>query len=109
MTRTPNEKGKTTFQPINTTVLPSPKLPASLSLITVPRKLSPVKTDYIIPRFEIVGTEFMNAMCSGYQYDILANNCIDLEKACHLYFMSTDKLFAINCYYFNVYSYITYN
>ena len=56
MTRTPNEKGKTTFQPINTTFLPSPKLPASLSLIIVPRKLSPVKTDYIIPRFEIVGT-----------------------------------------------------
>ena len=54
----PIEKGKSLFQPITTTVLPSAKVPPSLSSIYVPRKQSTVTTDYIIPRVDIVGPDF---------------------------------------------------
>ena len=58
MTRGPVYKGESLFQPVTATVLPSDKVPASLSLISVSRKQSPVTTDYIIPRVDIVGPEF---------------------------------------------------
>ena len=55
VTRVPIEKEEPPFQSITTTFLPSAKVPASLSSISVPRKPFPVTTDYIHPRLEIVG------------------------------------------------------
>ena len=57
VTRSPTENGKSLFSPVTTTILPSAKVPASLSPISVPRKKSPSRTDYIIPRVDIVGPE----------------------------------------------------
>ena len=54
----PIEKEKSSFQPVTTIVLKSAKLYASLSSILVLSKQSTVTTDCIIPRDEIVGTEF---------------------------------------------------
>ena len=45
MTRRPIDKVKSLFQPVNTTVLPSAKVPASLSFISAPRKQSLLTTD----------------------------------------------------------------
>ena len=58
MSRWPIEKGKQLFQPVTTTFLSSDKEPASLSYIYVPRKQSPLTTDYIITIVDIVGPEF---------------------------------------------------
>ena len=82
-------------------MFPGSKLPHSLSSMSIPTKLSQVKTDYIIHRADIVGTEFMNAMCGGVNpYKILENNCLDLYKACHTYFMGTGKSYVMNYYDF---------
>ena len=71
MTRAPIEKGKTPFQPVTTTVLPSDKDPASLSSISVLRKPSPVTTDYIHPRLYIFGPEYRNVIFGGgYPYKL---------------------------------------
>ena len=65
VTKIPIKKKKSLFQPVTTTFSPSAKVPASLSLISVPRKKSPATTDYIIPRVEIVGPEFRGFMFGG--------------------------------------------
>ena len=95
-TRAPIEKGKTPFQPVTTTVLPSDKDPASLSSISVLRKPSPVTTDYIHPIFEINGGCVFNAMCGGVNtYKVLANKCLDLDKSFHTFFFGNR---SVICY-----------
>ena len=61
--RKTNREGKTPFQPVTSTLLPSDNLPAILSSISVPRKPSPETTNYIIPRDHINGIGSINDMC----------------------------------------------
>ena len=98
VTREPIDKIKTPFQPVTTTFLPSSKVPANLSSIYEPSKPSPVTTYYIITRYDIFGQYFMNDMCCPYPYNILANKCLDMDKAFHTYFMCKVKLFFMKCY-----------
>ena len=56
--------------------MPSAKIPDSLSSISAPRKKSPVKTYYIVPRVEIVGPEFRSFVFGG------ADGYNMLEKVC---------------------------
>ena len=57
MTRRIIKKQKSIFQPDTNKVFPDAKVSASLSSISVSRKKSPVITDYIISRVDIVGPE----------------------------------------------------
>ena len=57
-------------------------------------------TDYIIPRVEIKVLEFTNAICCGYTNNVLANECLDLYKACQLFLKGTGKSFVMNFYEF---------
>ena len=43
-------------------------------------------TDYIIPKFDIEGSYFINTMCSGYTYKILATECAGQDFSCRKYF-----------------------
>ena len=54
VTRRPIDKGKSLFQLVTTTFLSSAKVPASLSLISIPRKQYPVTTDYMFPIVDII-------------------------------------------------------
>ena len=82
----PVEKGESLFQPVTTTVFTSAKVPASLSPIYVPRKQSPVQTDYIIPRVDIFGPEFREFLFGGAdRYKNLACKCFDMDRACNAY------------------------
>ena len=74
MTKAPIDKRKTPRKTVTTKVFPSAIVPASLSSIYVPRKPSPVTTDYIIPTVEIDSKGFYSDMCSGYPYNIIATN-----------------------------------
>ena len=53
--RRPIEKEKSQFQSVTTTVFPNARVSVSLSSISVPEKQTPVTTDYIIIRVDIVG------------------------------------------------------
>ena len=76
----------------------SDKLPNSLSSISVPRKQSPVTTDYIITRVEIGGPEFrLFAFYGADRYKNLASKCVDMDKACNNYYSGTGKIFVMNC------------
>ena len=81
-----------------------------LSSFNVPRKTPSVKTDYIHPKFEISSREFTQTMWGGGNtIKILANKCLDLDRACHKYFSGTGKSFVMNCYEFQIiYIYVTY-
>ena len=63
--RAPIEKCKSPFKPVTTTFLPSAKVPASLSSISVTRKPPPVTTDYIHPRPNIFVPEYRNIIFDG--------------------------------------------
>ena len=67
------------------------KLPASLLSSSVPRKKTPVTTDYIIPIVEIVGTEIREFILYRMvdRYKILAWECVDRDKARHAYFQGS--------------------
>ena len=105
MTRRPIEKGKSLFQPVTTTFSPSAKVPASLSQISVPRKQYTVTTDYIIPRVEIFGPEFISFTFGGQDiYKTLSWQCVNMDKACHTFFLGTGDIFVINCYDLKFYS-----
>ena len=88
MTRIPTEKEKSLFQTVTTTFFPNRKLLASLSSVSVPRRKSIVKTDYIIPRFDIVGPEFRGFVlsCGADRYNNIVWKCVDMDKACHTCF-----------------------
>ena len=87
MTRAPIDKGKTPFQYVDTTVLPRAKILASLSSVYVPRKPSPVTTEYIHPRLESFGSEYRNVIfCGRNPYKVLENKALDMDKACCNYF-----------------------
>ena len=80
-----------------------------LSSFNVPRKTPSVKTDYIHPKFEISSREFTQIMWGGGNtIEILANKCLDLDRACYKYFLGTGKSFVMNCYEFKIHSYVTY-
>ena len=79
--------------------MPSDKVPASLSSISVPRKPSPVTTDYINPRLEIVGPEYRNTMfIEADRFKKLANYCLDMDKACRNYFSGRGKIFFMKLF-----------
>ena len=67
------------------------KVPASLSSISLPRTPSPETTYYIIPRVQINGRYFINAMCYSNPYPELAQKARDMDKACNFYFVVTGK------------------
>ena len=91
-TRAPTNKEKTIFQPVTTTVFPSANYPASLSSIYVPRKWSPVTTDYIHTIVDISGIDFNKTMYGGgNKTKVLENKCLDLDRVCHKYFLVTGK------------------
>ena len=80
--RAPIQKEISPSQTVTTTVLPSSKVLASLSLVYVPRNLSPVITDYIHPRLEICGPEYRNILfVEAYQFKKLANKCLNVDKS----------------------------
>ena len=101
--RRPIDKGKSLFQTVTTTFLSSAKVPASLSSIYVTRKQSTLKTNYIIPRVDIVGPE-SREFIFGVQdrYKMVAWKCVDMDKAYHTYFSVTGKIFILNCYEFQI-------
>ena len=72
-------------------VFPSVKVPAILSSHHVPRKPSPVSTDYIILRVDIDGRYFSKAMINKNSYLILAGHCILEDEYCHSYFRVKGK------------------
>ena len=77
VTRRLIEKVKSLFQPVATTFLPSYRVPDSLLSVFLPRKQSPVTTDYIIPRVYIVDPEFRVFMFGGEdRYKRLAWKCV---------------------------------
>ena len=67
---------------------------------SVPRKKSPVKTDGIIMRVEIVGPEFREFVlsCGEDRYKKLAWKCVDMDMSCHTYFQVKGKIFVMHCY-----------
>ena len=65
ITGVPTKKENTRFEPCTTVVSSIAKYPASLSLIYLARKPSPMTTDYICPRVEMCGKYFTNVMCGS--------------------------------------------
>ena len=62
-----------------------------------------MKTDYIHPKVDISGRCFINALCSGVnKIKFLSNKCLDIDRACHTYFLGTGKSFDMNCYKFEI-------
>ena len=87
MTRELIEKGKISFQPVTTKILPTAKNSSILSSIFIPRKPSPVTTDWIHNIVDNNGRDIINAMCGGgNKTKVLANKCVDLDRACNKYF-----------------------
>ena len=69
--------------------------------MSVPRKPSPVKTDYIHPTVEISAREYIQTMIgSGNKIKIIADKCLGLDRDHHKYFSGTGKSFVIICYKF---------
>ena len=60
-------------------------------------------TVYIIPRVDVVGTEFREFIFGEQdRYKMLAWKCVDKYKACNICFSGIDKIFVINCYDFQI-------
>ena len=81
-------------------VFPSAKDHFRLLLISIPRKSLPVTTDCIHTTVEISAVEFTQTMIGGGNpINFLSNECLDIDRACHKYFLGTGKSFFMNFYF----------
>ena len=99
---------KTPFQPDTTEDMTGAKISPSLSSIYLSKKSSTATTDFIIPIVDIFGTYFINDICCGYPYKILAKSGLIWIRLALNILWSQVSLLLLIVTIFKIHSFVTY-